>query len=235
MKPGMPNAIVPDDLQQPDGAVRVMLRPFGTPLPLALAALAVSSTCVSSVELHWIPLSQARFVALALVAMVAPVQLVASVFGFMARDPAAGTGMAILSGTWATLGLTWHFEGATRPEAALGVFLVTAGAVLSVPAVATSPTKPLVAMVLFVTASRLVLSGVSDLAPAGSLKEAAGILGVVLAGLAWYAALALELEGARHKQVLPTMRIGGGRQAMTGSFSDEVRGATHEPGVRQQL
>lgn len=235
MEPDVPNAIVPDDLRRPDGVARVMLRPFGTPLPLALVGLAVSSTCVSSVELHWIPMAQAPFVALALVAMVAPLQLVASIFGFMARDPAAGTGMAILSGTWATLGFTWHFEGATRPEAALGVFLVAAGAVLTVPATATSPTKPLVAAVLFVAAARLVLSGVSDLAPAGSLKEAAGILGVVLAGMAWYTALALELEGARHKQVLPTMRIGGGRLTMTGSFSDELQSVTHEPGVRQRL
>ena len=115
------------------------------------------------------------------------------------------------------------------------MFLVAAGAVLTVPATASAPAKPLVALVLFVTSSRLVLSGVSDLAPAGSLKEAAGIVGVVLAGLAWYTALALELEGVRHKAVLPTGRVGGGRRALTGSFADEVRGVVHEPGVRQQL
>lgn len=231
----MTDASSPNGHMPSAGVARVVLHPFATPLPLALLGLTVATTSVSAVELHWVPLADTSFIALALICFVAPLQLLSALLGFFARDPAAGTGMAILSGTWATLGFTWHFYGASHPAAALGVFLVVAGAILTVPAAAASPTKPLVAAVLLVASGRLVLSGVSDLAPAGSLKEAAGVLGIVLAGLAWYTALALELEGARQQAVLPTGRLGDARQAMSGSFADEVRGAIHEPGVRQQL
>jgi hypothetical protein len=46
------------------------------------------------------------------VAFVAPLQLIASLFGFLARDAIAGTGMGILAGTW----LSSHSPSAISPQ-----------------------------------------------------------------------------------------------------------------------
>ncbi len=48
---------------------------------------------------------QGRTAALAALLFAVPLQLVASVFGFLSRDPVAGTGMGVLSGTWAVTGV----------------------------------------------------------------------------------------------------------------------------------
>ena len=62
-----------------------------------------------------------------------------------------------------------------------------------------------------------------------------GFLGLLLAAVAFYAALAFELEDARHRTVLPVGRRSGGRDVMTGDVQDDVRDVAHEPGVRSQL
>jgi hypothetical protein len=50
-----------------------------------------------------------------------------------------------------------------------------------------------------------------------------------------FAALAFELEAVRHAPVLPTMRHGAGRRALSGAGLAAVGPAEREAGVRQQL
>jgi succinate-acetate transporter protein len=78
----------------------VFLRPLANPLPLGFLALAGATLLVSGLQLEWLQPSDGMDVALILTAFVFPLQLVASVFGFLARDVVAGTGMGILAGTW---------------------------------------------------------------------------------------------------------------------------------------
>jgi succinate-acetate transporter protein len=91
---------------EPAGAgVRIALRPIANPLPLGFLALAVGTLVLAGLQLEWIDPSEQRQVALGVIVFVAPLQLLASVLSFLARDVAAGTGMGILAGTWAAIGL----------------------------------------------------------------------------------------------------------------------------------
>lgn len=116
--------------------VRVVLRPVGTPLPLGFLALAVATTAFAAVQLGWVPLDQGRVAALAALLFTVPLQLVACVFGFLARDPVAGTGMGVLAGTWAVVGATTLTSPPGSSSPGLGVVLIAAAACLLVPAAA---------------------------------------------------------------------------------------------------
>src|SRR4051794_40875038 len=84
---------------------RVVVRPVATPLPLGFLALFIATLAFSALQLSWIDQDQGHTVALAVLGLTVPLQLVAAAVGFMARDPVAATGMGILAGTWASAGL----------------------------------------------------------------------------------------------------------------------------------
>src|SRR4051812_47453037 len=86
-------------------ATRIMLRPIANPLPLGFLALAGGTLVVSALQLGWIASTEGKNVGLILVAFVVPLQILTSIFGYLGRDIAAGTGMGILSGTWLSIAL----------------------------------------------------------------------------------------------------------------------------------
>ena len=93
---------------------RIILRPIGSPMPLGFLGLAAATTTLAGIELNWVPLSQHATVGLVLVAFALPLQLISSLFGFLARDTVCGTGMGVLVGTWLTLGIT-AYQAPTLP------------------------------------------------------------------------------------------------------------------------
>jgi uncharacterized protein len=215
-------------------APRVVLRPMGNPLPLGFLALAIGTTALAALQLGWVPPEEGRAVALTVLLLTAPLQLLTSILGFAARDPVAGTGMGVLAGTWACIGATMLTSppGATSPG--LGVALLAAGAALLVPA--SAATGKLVAAAVLATAGlRFALSGVQQVTGSAGWAAVAGVTGLVLAALAAYAALAFELEDVRGRTVLPLARRGQGRGAVREGLAAQEVGLEHEAGVRRQL
>jgi succinate-acetate transporter protein len=164
-----------------------------------------------------------------------PLQLLASVFGFLSRDPVAATGMGILSGTWAVAGITTLTNPPGTASEGLGVLLLVAGLAMFVPAAAAMDSKIVPAAVMGLAGTRFVVTGAYELTGSAEWKSAAGWLGIALAVLALYAALALELEGVRERGVLPIGRRGSGRAAMAGEGPLEAAHLIKEAGVRPQL
>ena len=80
-------------------SARVVLRPIASPLALGFVGLAMATTMLSALQLSWVPAAQQRGVAIALLGFVAPLQGLASAFGFRGRDTVVATGMGILSGS----------------------------------------------------------------------------------------------------------------------------------------
>jgi uncharacterized protein len=199
---------------------RIMLRPLGNPLPLGFLALAAGTLLVSGLQLEWLAPKDGAQVALVLIAFVFPLQLVASVLGFLARDVVAGTGMGILCGTWLSIGLVTLTGEPGATSDALGLFLLLAAVAMLVPAAAA--TGKLVAnAVLATTSLRFATNGLYQLLTAGDAWRAvAGVVGLILCVLAVYAALAMALEDALGRAVLPL-----GRRTAIES----------EPGIRDQL
>jgi uncharacterized protein len=202
-------------------AVRVMLRPVASPLPLGFLALAVATIPFTAVQLGWVAPTEGRAAAIGAIAATVPLQLLASVFGFLARDVVAATGMGVLAGTWGTVGLITATSPPGAVSPGLGVFLLTAGLCMLVPAVSAGA-KLVPATVMTLAGVRFAVTGAYHLTGSAGWKSAAGWVGLLLGVVAVYAALALSLESTHGRAILPL-----GRRAPA-----EPAG---EPGVRSQL
>jgi hypothetical protein len=86
-----------------------------------------------------------------------------------------------------------------------------------------------------VAGTRFVITGIYEVTGSAAWKTAAGWVGLALAAVAFYAALALELEGARERSVLPVGRRGPGAAAMQGYGPLDPADLIREAGVRPQL
>lgn len=217
-----------------EAPTRIVLRPVATPLPLGFLALFVATTAFACLQLGWLPAAEGRAVALAALLLTVPLQLLASVLGFLARDPVAGTGMGVLAGTWAAVGYLTLTTPPGTSSAGLGVVLLLAAACLLVPA-ASATSKLVPAAVIALSALRFAVTGVAQLTASPAWYDVAGAVGLVLGLLALYAATALELEDVQHRTVLPLLRRGPAQQAVQGDGEDQTDQLRHEAGVRDQL
>lgn len=228
MNPGAPADLV-------ERSARIVLRPIGNPLPLGFLALAGGTFVVSGLQLGWVEPAEGANVALVLMAFVAPLQLVAAVFGFLGRDVVAGTGMGILAGTWLSVGAVLFRSPPGATSDALGLLLVLSAIAMLVPAAAAASGKIVPAAVLFTTSARFAITGLHELSGRAAWQDAAGIVGLVLCAVAVYAALAMTLEDALRRTVLPVARRGAGLESMTGNLDQQLVRIEGEAGVREQL
>jgi uncharacterized protein len=211
---------------------RVFLRPIGSPLTIGMSGLAIASLVQSGYDLGWIAKSQAVQVGLVMLAVPFILQLLASVFSYLARDGAAGACTGILSTTWLAMGLL-HVSDPGWTSGALVLLLLAVAGVLGLSAFAVMSGKLLPGAVFLLSAVRFALAGIYELGSNGSWQNAAGVVGLVVCGLAAYAVLAFELEGQQRRTVLPTFRRARGELSLNGDWSDQLDGVIHEPGVRQ--
>lgn len=225
----------------PDSVARVFLRPIATPLPMGFLALVVATTVYSTIQLGWISPVEGAVAARVVLLLCVPVFLISCVFGFLSRDPVAGTGMGLLAIGWGSLGLATITTHLTLPSPGEAVILYSLAGILLVPVVA-SFGKPVAGLVMLMTAARFALTATAGLAssyhwPASTTwADVAGWVGIALAAVAVYAGLAFELEGISHHTVLPVLRNGSGRLDDRHVDLDEQSSAlVREAGVRQQL
>jgi uncharacterized protein len=68
-----------------------------------------------------------------------------------------------------------------------------------------------------------------------SSEDVAGVVGLALCALAVYGTLAMALEDAQGRTVLPLLRHGAGRASIDGPRDGRVAGLEREAGVREQL
>jgi uncharacterized protein len=225
----------PDRPRAVQNAARIVLRPIGNPLPLGFLALAGGTLLVSALQLGWLSAAEGGQVALIILAFVFPLQLVASIFGFLARDVVAGTGMGILAGTWLSIALVklTGEPGATSDP--LGLFLLLAAAAMLVPTAASATGKLVPAAVLATTAARFATTGLHELTASGAWESVAGVIGLVLCALAVYAAAAMALEDAKRQTLLPLGRRRFGAESIEGNFDEQLERIEREAGVREQL
>jgi hypothetical protein len=212
--------------------VRVFLRPIGSPLTIGMSGLLIASVVQSGLDLGWVPVRQTSEIGLILIAVPFVLQLLASVFSYLARDGATGAALGVQATTWLALGLLDIVSAPGAVSAATGLLLLAAGSVLALSAIAVSTAKPLPALAFAAAAVRFGLAGVYELSATSFWQDIAGVLGLVVTGLAAYSVLAFELEGQRHEPVLPTFRR---PLAPPPAERDgyQLGALTREPGVRQ--
>lgn len=213
---------------------RIMLRPFANPLPISLLGLLIVTSSVAALQLGWVPSGQSQVVGRGVVVVALALQLPGAFFGVLARDPAAGTGMAVLGTTWLIVGLSLATTPPGSKAEGLGVFLIVAAVALMVP-LAASLAKPVTVIVIATSAVRFSVTGMANITGSPGWETAAGALGLVLGLVALYAAMAFELEDVHHRAILPLGRRGPAALAMSRDTREQLRGIESEAGVRQQL
>jgi succinate-acetate transporter protein len=214
---------------------RVTLRPIAGPLALGFFGLAAATFVMSGLQLGWVEAAEGKQVALCILAFTVPLQFTASLFGFLARDGVAATGMGLLSGIWAAIGLVTLTGTPGSTSDALGLFLLVAGIAMWAPASSAAASKIVPAVVLTTAGLRFVLTGIYQLTASEAWKNAAGVVGLALAAFAVYAAYAAEYEDVLKHPVLTLGRRGKGELAVRGTYAQQIAEVAHEPGVRQQL
>jgi uncharacterized protein len=105
-------------VQEP--AARIVVRPIASPLTLGFLALAVGTFTLAGAELSWIVPAQDSYAGLGVLLFVFPLQAISSIYGFLARDSIAGTGMGLLSGGWLAIGTLTFLDHDGRPMGVLG-------------------------------------------------------------------------------------------------------------------
>jgi succinate-acetate transporter protein len=208
---------------------------MGSPLPLAFAGLVIASLVLSGLELGWVGEVHRHEVGMLILVTAVPMQAVAALMSYPSRDGATAGGCGLLAAGWACTGLLNLTAAPGVTSTALGLALVAVGGLLlaSVPVQAIG--RVLVALVIGLAGLRFVLTAIYQLSAVRSWQHAAGIVGLVVVAAATYAVVALELEDALDRAVLPTLRRGRGRRAIAGPASAQLDGLEHEAGVRQQL
>ncbi|MCX2968861.1 hypothetical protein WDH52_16095 [Streptomyces sp. TRM70308] len=215
--------------------VRIFLRPLGSPLPLGFLGLAGATFVLAGAQLGWVGPGESGVVGLVLVAFAVPMQGLASVLGFLGRDVVAGTGMGLLAATWLTVGLAKLGSVPGTTSDAVGLLLFVSAAGLLVVVVSAGFGKLLASAVLATAACRFVATGLYEMTSADGWETVAGILGLLLAAVAVWAALAFVSEDSLGRGLVPTLRGRPGRAATDGTMADEVSGVQHEAGVRRML
>jgi uncharacterized protein len=226
-----PRAAGPERGEPP---VRVMLRPIASPLPLGFFAFGIGSFTFSTLELGRIAKTQIHPLALIMLAFVVPLQLIACVMSFGARDAGGATALGLFGMTWAAVGLV-SLEVPEPTVPALGVLLLCLAAVMITIGAAAVFGKPVFAAVMTLAFARFLSTGIYELGRGTGWERASGWIGVPLSACAVYLATALLIEDVQHRTVLPLFRRGIARLSVESHLGDQVASVEHEAGVRDQL
>ncbi|MFI9743320.1 hypothetical protein [Streptomyces sp. NPDC052494] len=139
-----------------------VLRPLGTPLPVGFLGLAAGAFIVSALQLGWIPPHERHAVAVVLVAVAFPLQLLAALIGFRARDTAFATAMALLATGWLVQGILLSAGPVPEARHTLGLFLLVTAVALLVPIAAAGAGKLAASAVIGCAALRLAAAGIQQ-------------------------------------------------------------------------
>lgn len=213
----------------------ISLRPVGAPTSIGFLGLAAASLPFSGLQLGWVRPDQGRQVALIMIGFAFLAQALAAVFSLLARDGTAATAMATLALTWLVAGWVMDTSPPGATSRALGLLLIVSGTAMTLIGLTAALSKLVPAAVFVVAALRFFSTAVYHVTGAMGWQRTAGVIGLVLFGLAIYAAWAANLEDAVGRTVLPLGRRGKGKLAVTGTLLEQTKEVVTEPGVREQL
>jgi len=214
--------------------VRIFLRPIGSALPLGFFSFGIGMLLLGTQALTWIPLHEQKNVGMMLVAFVFPLELLATVVAFLARDTLGATTLGLFTTSWLSLGWAEISSPPGTKSATTGIYLFGFATVAVLLALMSTLGKPFFSALLIVAATRMVLAGWYEAGGSHEWNRIAGGFAIALAALALYGGTALALEDARHRELLPLFRRNAADEAFQG-YEAQLARIEREPGVRQQL
>jgi succinate-acetate transporter protein len=151
------------------------------PTPLALLAVGLGSFSLGMAELGWVPVAQEHDAALVLLALVAPLQLLATILLFVDGERGQATGLGLAGGGWAVVGVVLITSPPGSHSAALGVFLLAVAFELALVVVLSRGIPMAGEAVLSALALRFAATGVFQVTGSHGWKHVAGAFGLALA------------------------------------------------------
>jgi uncharacterized protein len=216
-------------------AVRIVLRPLGSVLPLGFLAFGTGAFVTACLSLGWIAAGESRQAFVLVLVFTVPIQAVAAVLAVLSRDTPGGTTLGVFAATWAAVSVTSLTLSAGETSSALGVFLLADSVAIAILATAALAGNPAFTVLLGVAVVRFALGGIYELTGSTGAERASGWVGLALCLAAAYAGIALLLEDAKQEPVLPMLRQGPSRRAIEAGYDEQLRGLEREPGVRTTL
>jgi hypothetical protein len=213
---------------------RIVLRPIGSGLPLGFYSFGVGMLLLACSAIGWIPAAEQKDVGMMLMAFVFPLELLATVMAFLARDTLGATTLGLFTTSWLTLGWLEISSPPGSKSITLGIYLFGFGTAAFLLALISTRAKPFFSVLLLAAVARMITVGVYETGGSHEWYKLSGAVGLALAALAMYGGTALGLEDARQQELLPLFRRGGADEAFQG-FEAQLDRLEAEPGVRQQL
>ena len=189
----------------------------------------------AALDAPWVKATQGHSIGLLLAGFVAPLELIATIFAFLARDTVAAATLGLFAGSWFVGGLTTMQAKPGVLDPAVGYFLIAFTIVVLLLAAAAIFGKPLIAVLLFVSSARSLLSAAYELGAGQTWNHIGGWLALGIFVIAMYGGIAFLLEDAQGHTVLPLARRGGSKEAIEGGLGDQLQGLEDEAGVRHTL
>jgi succinate-acetate transporter protein len=218
----------------PKDDTRIMLRPIGSALPLGFFAFGIGMLLLGSSAIGWIPVEEQKDVGMFLIAFVFPLELVATVVAFLARDTLGATTLGLFTTSWLALGWADYASPPGSTSVTAGIYLFGFATAVLLLAVLSALGKPFFTVLLLLASARMVLAGYWEVGGPHGWYEAAGVIAIALSALAFYGGTGLALEDARKAEWLPLFRRGKADEAFAG-YEAQLEALHAEPGVRQQL
>lgn len=215
--------------------LRIAVRPLGNPLPLGMFSFGIGMLLLAADSAGWVPLSETEQVGIILATFVFPLEGLATVMAYLARDTLAATVLGLFTTSWLALGLILITGRPGAISVTEGFYLLGFAAVVVSLALIAVAGKPLIALTLVLSAARAILYGLFEVTSTRGLEHAAGYVAAAIALVAWYSGTAFALEDMRQRPLLPVLRRGAATTAMEGELAEQLARARQEAGVRSQL
>lgn len=215
--------------------VRVAVRPYGSVVPLGFLAFGIGMFMYAALDAEWVKPTEAQTVGLMLVAFVAPLEGLAAIIAFLARDTLAGVALALFTGSWLMTGFATMQQQPGQLSAAQGYFLIAFTTAILLLACVAWLGQPLIAALLTVACARGITAAIYQLGGGKGWNHLSGWIALAIFCVAMYGGLAFLLEDAKGAAVLPLKRRGSSREAIEGDMTTQLAGLANEPGVRKHL
>lgn len=215
--------------------VRVTVRPYGSVVPLGFFAFGIGMFLYAAFDASWVPPAQGRDIGLMLAAFVGPLEGLAAIIAFLARDTMAGVALGLFAGSWFLTGFATMQAKPDTLSSAQGYFLIAFSIAVFLLSLVAWLGQPLIALLLTVSIVRAVLSAVYQLGGGQGWNRTAGWIALAIFCVAMYGGLAFLLEDAKGRAILPLGRRGSSREAIEEGLESQLAGLADEPGVRKHL
>ena len=218
-----------------EDVTRIVLRPIASPLPLGFFAFGMGSVLQSALQFGLIPQADVQNLALIFGAFVFPLEILAALLAYFARESVGATILSIIAFSWLGTALVTYVSAPDPTSPTLGFLYLSIALLLVLLGAVGVLGKPLLATVMFLAFFRYGLNGIYELTSSASVQSASGIIGCLIFALSLYGGLALALEDVQHRTVIPFGRRGEARDAIESELSEQVGPVGQEAGVRKQL